>query len=159
MNGYLSMGSNEGNRVKNLQRALAFLNNDPGIRILKVSSFYETEPWGGVEQSPFINIVVKIDSTLKADELLKSCQTVENQLGRKRLVHWGPRIIDVDILMLGDIRITDEKLTIPHPYMEEREFVLAPLREIAPDLILPSGKWVKDIKGQGEVKKISFYSN
>ncbi len=155
---YLSLGSNEGDRIENLNRALVLLNESADIQLLKVSGFYETEPWGLVEQEPFINMAVGISTTLEPLELLYTCQEIENKLGRKRILHWGPRTLDIDILLYHDCRIDLEQLKIPHPYMEVREFVLAPLREIAPDLMLPSGNYVRELKGEGKVKKISFYS-
>lgn len=155
---YLSLGSNEGDRIKNLVQALVLLNENAEIQLLKMSGYYETEPWGPVKQDPFINIAAEISTTLQPLELLSACQEIENKLGRKRTLHWGPRTIDIDILLYHDCRIDLEQLKIPHPYMEVREFVLAPLREIAPDLLLPSGKYVRELKGEGQVKKISFYS-
>jgi 2-amino-4-hydroxy-6-hydroxymethyldihydropteridine diphosphokinase len=153
---FLSLGSNEGNREENLKQALAILGENPQIEVVKVSSVYETEPWGGVEQEPFLNLAAEITTTLDPHELLQICQDTENILGRKRLLHWGPRIIDIDILTYGTLNIQTDTLIIPHPYMEVREFVLVPLREIAPHLILPSGKPVKEARGEGKIKKISF---
>lgn len=156
---YLSLGSNEGDRISNLNRALLLLKEKVPIQLCKVSSYYETEPWGLVEQELFINIAVEISTALQPLELLQICQEIENNLGRKRTLRWGPRTIDIDILLYHNFQINTEQLKLPHPFMEVREFVLAPLREIAPDLLLPSGKYVKELKGEGKVKKISFYSN
>lgn len=153
MKAYLSLGSNMGDREGYLEKALEFLDRNPGITVLKVSSFYETEPWGGVDQDSFFNLAVEIETTLDPFDLLKECQTVENSLGRRRLVRWGPRVIDIDILLYGNLKVKSKDLIIPHPLMEEREFVLAPLREIAPDLILPSGKPVQKVRGEGKVIK------
>ena len=156
MKAYLSLGTNEGNRNENLEKALSYLDSIPAINILSVSSIYETEPWGMLEQQLFFNLVILVDTDLDPELLLHACQEIENKIGRQRLVHWGPRKIDIDILLYDDINIQTEKLTIPHPYMEKREFVLAPLREIAPKLILPSGNLVASTIGEGEVKKILF---
>lgn len=153
---YLSLGSNQGDKKANLEKALDLLKRIPEIQLLKVSSYYETEPWGGVEQDSFINIAVEIETSMNPHELLTKCQEIEYIIGRKRSIHWGPRTIDIDILTYQDQKIKTEKLTIPHPYMEEREFVLAPLREISPDLILPSGLAIQEKEGQGKIKKISF---
>ncbi|NLM21841.1 MAG: 2-amino-4-hydroxy-6-hydroxymethyldihydropteridine diphosphokinase [Peptococcaceae bacterium] len=150
---YLSLGSNQGDKKNNLEAAISLLANSQEIKILSISSFYETEPWGGVEQDSFLNMVLKIDTTLSPLKLLHRCLEIEGILGRKREMRWGPRIIDIDILIYQDVRIDSDELTIPHPYMEQREFVLAPLREIAPELILPSGQKVNDLKGQGIVQK------
>jgi len=149
---YLSLGSNVGDKKQNLAKAMDMLAKLPKTRITKISGFYETEPWGGVEQDSFINNVVEIETGLSPEQLLTECQSVENSLGRKRTVRWGPRTIDIDILTYGDLRLSSEKLIIPHPYLEVREFVLAPLREIAPDFILPSGRPITAVKGEGKVK-------
>ncbi len=156
MRAYLSLGTNEGNRHKNLEDSLDYLDKVPEINILIVSSIYETEPWGMLEQQLFLNLVILIDTALDPDSLLYTCQEIENKMGRQRRVHWGPRKIDIDILLYEDLTIETEKLTIPHPYMEKREFVLAPLREICPELILPSGASVISTRGEGKVKKILF---
>ncbi|MGI6450638.1 MAG: 2-amino-4-hydroxy-6-hydroxymethyldihydropteridine diphosphokinase [Desulfitobacteriia bacterium] len=155
MTGYLSLGSNLGDRRKNLEQALSLLEN-PVFKVLKISSFYETEPWGGVEQAPFYNLAAKIESLLEPVQLLHHCQKVEQFMGRERQLHWGPRVIDIDILTYHTYIISTPELTLPHPYLEKREFVLAPLREIEPNLILPSGKSIKTVKGEGKVQKISF---
>lgn len=156
MTAFLSLGSNLGDRRSNLEQAITLLNNPPGLVINNISSYYETEPWGGIKQDPFLNLVLEIESQIDPLELLKHCQQVEETMGRIRSIHWGPRIIDIDILTYNNMVINKEELIIPHPYMEEREFVLAPLREIKPDFILPSGQSVLEVKGQGKVKKISF---
>lgn len=153
---YLSLGTNEGNRKENLEKALSYLDSVPAIDVLSVSSIYETEPWGMLEQQLFLNLVTLIDTALDPESLLDTCQEIENRIGRQRFVHWGPRIIDIDILLYDDLTVQNETLTIPHPYIEKREFVLAPLREIAPELILPSGRSVTFTKGEGNVKKILF---
>ncbi|RNC28707.1 MAG: 2-amino-4-hydroxy-6-hydroxymethyldihydropteridine pyrophosphokinase [Candidatus Dichloromethanomonas elyunquensis] len=153
---YLSLGSNQGNKADNLKEALRRLGAVPEILLIKVSGFYETEPWGGVEQDNYLNLAAAIETTLDPLRLLECCQDIENRMGRKRVRHWGPRIIDIDILTYENTKITSEMLIIPHPYMEAREFVLAPLREIAPDLVLSSGKTVLDAKGEGKVKKCLY---
>ncbi|NLP43527.1 MAG: 2-amino-4-hydroxy-6-hydroxymethyldihydropteridine diphosphokinase [Peptococcaceae bacterium] len=152
---YLSLGSNVGDRQQYLTRAMDLLAKLPNSRITKISAFYETEAWGGVKQNSFINNVVEFQTTLSPEQLLAECQNIENSLGRQRSVHWGPRTIDIDILIYGDLKFTSDKLIIPHPYLEVREFVLAPLREIAPDLILPSGRSVTEVKGEGKVKLLN----
>lgn len=156
MKAYLSIGTNVGDRFENLQQALSCLERTSGVSIISVSSIYQTEPWGVIDQDHFLNVVVEIDTVLDPLLLLRACQGIENRLGRERLVYWGPRIIDIDILLYNNVKIQTKELTIPHPYMEIREFVLAPLREIDPDLILPSGRRVCDTQGEGIVKKILF---
>jgi len=154
MSVFLSLGSNQGSREEKLTQAVDLLQEIPEVTVLQVSDFYETEPWGGVEQGLFLNIVLKMETTLTPLELLIRCQKIENQLGRVRDIHWGQRVIDIDILSFDNLVINTEELTLPHQYMEQREFVLAPLREIEPDFLLASGKLVKDARGEGEVIKI-----
>jgi len=155
---YLSLGSNLGEKKANLEKAIQQLKNTPGIELEKISSLYETEAWGGVEQDSFYNIVIQVKTELEPYELLQRCQEIEKDLGRVRDLRWGPRTIDIDILTYENFRISTKDLTIPHPYMEKREFVLAPLREIAPLLRLPSGKLIKNLRGEGKIKKISSLS-
>lgn len=156
MRAYLSIGTNQGNRHENLRQSLTGLDTTEGIEVVNVSGVYETEPWGVKDQAPFLNLAVEISTVLDPLSLLHRCQMIEERLGREREIHWGPRSIDIDILLYDDYIISTDELTIPHPYMEKREFVLAPLREIAPELVLPSGKMVKEAKGEGKVKKVLF---
>ncbi|MGI5901398.1 MAG: 2-amino-4-hydroxy-6-hydroxymethyldihydropteridine diphosphokinase [Desulfitobacteriia bacterium] len=151
---FLGLGSNRGDKKNNLEQAIALLSKTEGLIVKKISSFYETEPWGGVEQDSFLNMVLEIETTLSPLELLKRCQEIEQKLGRVREKRWGPRTIDIDILTYGDLQLKSETLNLPHPYLEVREFVLAPLREIAPDFVLPSGKKAKNVKGEGKIKII-----
>ncbi|WP_303967666.1 2-amino-4-hydroxy-6-hydroxymethyldihydropteridine diphosphokinase [Sporosarcina ureae] len=129
-NAYLSLGSNIGNRLEHLQQAVELLNEHPSIKVLKVSSVYETEPVGLTEQAKFLNIVVNLETTLEATELLSACQSIENKLGRMRKIRWGPRTVDLDILLYNEEHIQLEHLIIPHIRMQERAFVLVPLVEI-----------------------------
>lgn len=131
---YLSLGSNIGDKKKYLYDAIKLLDGYKGIRIVKLSSLYETSPWGYTEQDLFMNLVVLIETSLSPVELLDCCQFIEKELGRVRLIKWGPRVIDVDILLFEDETINTERLTIPHPFMTERDFVMIPLCEIAKDL-------------------------
>lgn len=127
---YLSLGSNIGNRTGYLNNAIKLLDNHSSIKVLKISSFYETEPQGYIEQSDFINCAVLIETDLNPHDLLLFCQDIEKKLKRKRLLRWGPRTIDVDILIYGNIIINSNELTIPHERMFERAFVIVPLAEI-----------------------------
>ena len=131
---YLSLGSNIGDKKKYLYDAIKLLDGYKGIRIVKLSSLYETSPWGYTEQDLFMNLVVLLETSLSPVELLDCCQFIEQELGRVRLIKWGPRVIDVDILLFEDETINTERLTIPHPFMTERDFVMIPLCEIAKDL-------------------------
>lgn len=127
---YLSLGSNIGDRVGYINRAIGLLKSCLHIKFIKSSSFYETEPQGFVEQDDFINCVVLIETELEPIELLRYCQDIELKLKRKRLFRWGPRTIDVDILTYGHIIIDMDELKIPHERMLQRAFVLVPLCEI-----------------------------
>lgn len=141
---YLSLGSNIGDKLKNLHDALNILNSNKKINNMKVSSFYETNPVGYLDQDIFVNIAVEIETDLTSYELLDVCQGIEKELKRERIIRWGPRIIDVDILLYGDTINSSEKLTIPHPRMIERAFVIVPLIELNSELII-SGKHIKEI--------------
>lgn len=130
----MSIGSNVGDREGYLKSALIKLTKNSVI-IEKVSPIYETEPVGYKEQGKFLNAVVQTKTELKPHELLKVINTVEKELGRERLKRWGPRTIDIDILLYGDVTINDDDLKIPHERMWERAFVLVPLNDIAPNIV------------------------
>jgi 2-amino-4-hydroxy-6-hydroxymethyldihydropteridine diphosphokinase len=127
---FLGLGSNEGNRQENISQALSQLAKTAGIHMACVSSLYETEPFGFKEQSYFLNAVVSITTDLSPEDLLQRCQSIEKNLGRKRHLHWGPRTIDIDILLFDDVVKNTEELILPHPYFAQRRFVLLPLSEI-----------------------------
>jgi 2-amino-4-hydroxy-6-hydroxymethyldihydropteridine diphosphokinase len=134
---YIGIGSNLGDREFNCKQAIGFLRQK-GITVSKESSLYETKPWGVTDQPLFLNMAIEIETDLKPFELLRTLKDIENEMGREETFLWGPRIIDLDIL-LYDNNIVDEKgLRIPHPHMQDREFVLRPLCEIAGDVIHPS---------------------
>jgi len=134
---YLSLGSNLGNRFEMLQDAVRMLQEKPDLKVTQVSSVYETDPVGYTEQATFLNIVVEIQSYLSAEKILLICLGTEQTLGRIREFRWGPRCIDLDILLYNDENIESEKLTVPHPRMHERGFVLVPLIELVPQGIHP----------------------
>ncbi|QQZ09515.1 2-amino-4-hydroxy-6-hydroxymethyldihydropteridine diphosphokinase [Heyndrickxia vini] len=134
---YISMGSNIGDREKNLKDACASLK-DNGLELLAESSVYETDPVGYTDQGEFLNIVVKVKTELLPEQLLKKCLEIEKELGRTRDVRWGPRTIDLDILLYNNENVETEHLVIPHPRMHERAFVLVPLIEIDPGAQLPN---------------------
>ena len=127
---YLSLGSNMGDRLEMLKQAVRYLVKDPRVVVLKISSLYETDPVGFTEQEPFLNMVVYLQTDLAALELLQVCQDIENELDRKREIRWGPRTIDLDILLFNQDKMRTERLILPHPRMHERAFVLVPLLEI-----------------------------
>lgn len=131
---YLSLGSNMGDRFDMLRQAVSQLADHPAITVIRISSLYETDPVGFTDQEPFLNMVVQLETELEALALLDFCQEVEQNLNRKRLVRWGPRTIDLDILLYNQEELETERLIIPHPRMHERAFVLVPLLEINPNL-------------------------
>lgn len=133
-NAFLGLGSNLGDRLGNLAQAVRQLNDSPQIEVSQVSSVYETAPVGVSEQPDFLNLVATVSTTVTPHELLDRCLAIEQALGRIRRERWGPRIIDMDLLVFGDERIDEDRLTLPHPRMAERAFVVIPLAEIDPDL-------------------------
>jgi 2-amino-4-hydroxy-6-hydroxymethyldihydropteridine diphosphokinase len=135
---YLSLGSNLGNRLEFLRKAIQLLHEHPQIRVVDVSSVYETEPVGYIEQDRFLNMAVKIETTLSPEQLLDTCLEIEKSLGRVREVKWGPRTIDLDILLYNDDNRKTEKLIVPHPRLQDRAFVLIPLLEIDRSLQHPT---------------------
>lgn len=135
---YLSLGSNLGDRAYNLQNAISRL--DSMVKIVSQSSIYETEPWGYPDQPAFLNQVVKANTSLEPTELLVFLKETEVSLGRQETFRFGPRLIDLDILFYDDLILDTPKLTIPHPRIAERAFVLIPLAEIAPELRHPINK-------------------
>ncbi|MFP3719752.1 2-amino-4-hydroxy-6-hydroxymethyldihydropteridine diphosphokinase [Niallia circulans] len=135
---YLSLGSNIGNRLEYIHEAVQMLHNQEEIKVVNISSVYETDPVGYEEQALFLNIVIQVETSLNPFSLLEQCQKIESELGRKRIIRWGPRTIDLDILLYNQENIVSEKLIIPHPRIEERAFVLVPLIEIAPDIKSPN---------------------
>ncbi|MCZ6682550.1 MAG: 2-amino-4-hydroxy-6-hydroxymethyldihydropteridine diphosphokinase [Planctomycetota bacterium] len=136
---YVGLGSNMGNREKNIAAALNSLESTRGINVTKASALYETEPVGGPPgQDSFINAVVRVETTLTSRRLLAVCLNIEDSLGRKRSVRWGPRTIDLDLLSFDDEIRASAKLMLPHPHMHTRRFVMEPLAEIAPDFVHPT---------------------
>jgi len=154
MRAFLGLGSNLGDRALYLKEAISALES-PTIKILATSRIYETEPWGVMDQPQYWNQVIEIETTLEPRDLLHVCQGIEHQLGRERKVHWGPRTIDIDLLIYDNRSSESEELRLPHPYIEERAFVLAPLREIAPTLVLPSGRSIQVVFGEGIVHPLT----
>ena len=137
---YLCLGGNLGDRMTALTEALRLLDSTPGMRRTACSSVYETEPWAVADQPNFLNLVAAYESTLSPENLLAACKVVEETVGRTPSFRWGPRLIDVDILLYGDqvVDSAEPDLQIPHPRMTQRAFVLVPLAEIAPDAPFPS---------------------
>lgn len=133
---YIGIGSNLGNREENCLKAIRLME-EQGIKVLKRSSLYETEPWGVKDQPMFINMVIEAETELTPQELLRVLKSIESAMGRVETKRWGPRLIDLDILFYDDMILDTPELRIPHPYIHERPFVLRPLGEIAPELEHP----------------------
>jgi 2-amino-4-hydroxy-6-hydroxymethyldihydropteridine diphosphokinase len=135
---FIGLGSNLGDRELNLLRGVAELGKLPDSKITALSSFYDTEPVGPVAQENFANAVLQLTTSLLPRPLLRELQRIETDIfQRQRDIHWGPRRLDLDMLLYGAQRLTSPELTVPHPRLHERRFVLVPLAEIAPDLIHP----------------------
>jgi len=148
---YLGLGSNLGDS-RALLRLVPQQLAAAGVEIIAASSLYRSEPWGGVPQPPFLNAVLAVETEMPPHTLLDLCQGIELAAGRERKVHWGARTLDIDILLFGEEQIDDERLEVPHPYLTQREFVLAPLAELSPQLSV-KGKtvatWLAELPPQG----------
>lgn len=127
---YLSLGSNLGDRANYLHTAVQSLRELPGTRVEAVSGIYETAPYGYLEQGAFYNIAVRLETGLEPHELLRETQRIELENGRERTIHWGPRTLDIDLILYGTVTLCDERLTLPHPEYLKRAFVLVPLAEV-----------------------------
>jgi|SRR5699024_4796371 len=143
---YIALGTNIEPREEYLNQAIELLEQDQRINIIKKSSIYQTVPVGYTDQPDFLNMVIEIETPLIAIDLLDACQEIEQHLGRERTIRFGPRTIDLDILLYNQENRQSERLIIPHPRMHERAFVLVPLEEISPKLYIPKiGKHVMDL--------------
>jgi 2-amino-4-hydroxy-6-hydroxymethyldihydropteridine diphosphokinase len=144
---YVGLGSNLGEREATLREALARLDEVDGIAVVAISSFRETDPVGNVDQPRFVNAAAALETSLGPRELLDSLLEVERSLGRNRSreERWGPRTIDLDLLLYGDETVDEQGLEVPHPRLAERGFVLEPLLELDPGLRLPDGRQLRDL--------------
>lgn len=143
---YVAFGSNLGEREEHINRGLKLLNNYDGIIVEKSSEVIKTAPYGGVEQEEFLNGVIRVKTYLSPKELLDVLHEVENSENRERIVHWGPRTLDLDIIFYDNLVLDDEELCIPHIDMENRDFVLLPMMELAPCKRHPvSGKSIQEL--------------
>jgi 2-amino-4-hydroxy-6-hydroxymethyldihydropteridine diphosphokinase len=142
---FVGIGSNLGDRESHLRRALDLLTAEDGIEVVAVSRLRETEPVGPVEQGPFLNGAVQVSTELPPRELLERLLDVEQRLGRVRVERFGPRTIDLDLLVYGDEVVEEPGLTLPHPRLDERRFALEPLAELAPALVVPGRGRVSDL--------------
>jgi 2-amino-4-hydroxy-6-hydroxymethyldihydropteridine diphosphokinase len=140
---FLALGSNLGDREAELRRAVRAMTE-----VVAASAVYETDPVGGPEgQGPYLNMVVQLETTRSPEQLLETCRSLEAVAGRVRDVHWGPRTLDVDVIWIDGVNISGDDLQVPHPRFRERPFVLAPLAELAPDIV-PAG-WEEDFDHLG----------
>lgn len=150
---YIALGSNQRQPRQQLEQALQALSRLPDSRLIDQSPFYLSEPLGPTDQPPFINAVASLDTALPPLALLDALQTIEHHQGRIRDRRWGPRTLDLDILLYGDCRIDEPRLQVPHYHMHARAFVLYPLADIAPELIMPDGRplnsWLADCPFEG----------
>jgi len=137
---YLGLGSNIDNPINHVVKAIEEISSQiPDSRLIAQSSIYQSKPHGYLNQPDFINAVIEIHTALTPKALLSHCLELENKHERVRDIHWGPRTLDIDILLYDDLCLTDKDLTIPHPRLHERDFVILPLLEIAPQLSFPNG--------------------
>jgi 2-amino-4-hydroxy-6-hydroxymethyldihydropteridine diphosphokinase len=137
---FLGLGSNVGDRLAYLQQGVDRLEEERRIRVDAVSSIYETAPVGGPPQDPYLNMALRVATTASPHGLLRACQRAERAAGRVHTVRWGPRTLDVDVLLYADRRIATRRLVVPHPRLVERPFALIPLIEVAPGAALPDGR-------------------
>jgi 2-amino-4-hydroxy-6-hydroxymethyldihydropteridine diphosphokinase len=142
---YVGLGANLGDRESTIRRAVALLGEAPGVDVVAVSTLRETEPWGPVEQPAYLNGAVELETELEPRALLGVLLDVERRLGRVRAERWGPRTIDLDLLLHGDTVLDEPGLTLPHPHLHERRFALEPLAELAPDAVVQGRGCVADL--------------
>lgn len=149
----LALGTNIGDRAGNIADALRRISADGAIRVVARSRLYRTAPWGVTDQDWFLNACAGIETRLDPQALLRRCQDVENDMGRVRTQRWGPRIIDIDIIAIRDRQVAEPNLTVPHPLISERAFVLVPLKDIAPDMRL-GGRSLDDMLGRLDARDV-----
>ena len=150
----IALGSNIGDKVANVESARELLCSSPAneVSIVAASRIYKTPPWGITDQDWFVNACMSVKTSLGPHELLRRCLAVEQVMGRRRAEKWGPRLIDLDVLVYRGVEVADDELVLPHPHITERAFVLIPMREVAPDLVLKGrsvGEWAEAIDATG----------
>lgn len=151
---YIGLGSNLSDPAGQLRSALDALSRAPGVQLAECSGFYASAAIGPGEQPDYVNAVAALDTTLAPETLLDTLQGIEQQHGRERSVRWGARTLDLDILLFGAETIDTPRLSVPHPRMAERNFVLAPLAEIAPELTLPDGRSLQALLARCPVNRL-----
>jgi 2-amino-4-hydroxy-6-hydroxymethyldihydropteridine diphosphokinase len=149
--GYLGLGSNMNDPENQIETALKAISSLPGTTLLRTSPLYGSKPWGKTDQPDFVNIVAEISTNLDPDSLLRHAKHIEAEQGRTAGERWGPRPVDIDILLYGEERLQSDSLTIPHTRMWERRFVLQPLADLRPDLISPDGITIDKLLGRGDI--------
>ena len=159
---FVSLGSNIGDRQRFLALAAAELKKVRDTRVVYCSSVYETDPFGGIDQPRFLNAVAELETSLSPPELLDELKSIEVRVGRSEHERWGPREIDLDVLLYDGLVFHDDRLTVPHAELEKRKFVLIPFREIAPDIVHPvSGMTIEELAvacpDKGRVVKTSHH--
>jgi 2-amino-4-hydroxy-6-hydroxymethyldihydropteridine diphosphokinase len=156
---YIALGSNLGDRLQYLKQALDLLQQKAGTKVTALSAIYETAPVGGPGQDAFLNACAAVETALSPTKLLLEMLAIEDKLGRVRLERWGPRVIDLDLLICGKVQMNTPLLELPHPRLSERDFVLVPLADIAPALVIPGlGMKVADIlKARPQTEDIKLF--
>lgn len=157
---WLAIGSNLAHPLDQVNAALGALSQLPQTRLTACSSFYRSRPLGPQDQPDYLNAVAALDTTLAPENLLDHTQQIERQQGRVRKANrWGPRTLDLDILLFGDLRLDTDRLTVPHYDMKNREFMLYPLAEMAPHLIFPDGEALADLLARVARNGLEFWDN
>lgn len=155
---YLGLGSNQDDPITQIKQAICQLSSHSQLSVRRVSSLYRSAPWGVVDQAEFVNACVELKTDLSPEQLLQALQFIEKKHKRVRGLRWGPRTLDLDILLFDQLRLNSPELTIPHLYLIERDFVVYPLAEIAPNLILPNGLSIAEVMERcprGQLEQIS----
>lgn len=153
---YIALGGNLHDREATLRSAVALIDAEPDIDVVRGSFIYETPPWGPIPQDAYLNACCEIDTSLDPETLLDRLLDIERALGRERRERWGPRTLDLDILAYGEIRLATDRLTLPHPRMHDRAFVLVPLADIAPDMTVDGETIAQRLAGldTSEIKRL-----
>ncbi len=150
MKAVIGLGTNLGDRYYNIMKSIEALSLVPGIKLTRQASVYETEPWGYTEQAAFFNTVAEVETELSPEMLLGACLGVEAGMGREREITYGPRVIDLDLLVYEGYENNDKHITVPHPRMGERDFVLVPLKELYPDMNILGFSYGKEFEKYGK---------